>query len=164
MVCFMPGYVVERERADWLAKDNEQQRLKKLYPDNSAKVEEEISAWRKAHPEPPPATLADVANHIDHIRKIAGVDHIGIGSDFEGYHGALKGLEDVSCYPALLAELMRRGYSKNDLKKIAGLNVLRVLREAEKVSAKLQHESRAATENISQSKAATGHHTAGASN
>ena len=66
------------------------------------------------------------------------VAHVGIGSDFDGFHGSTKGLEDVSCYPALLAELLRRGYSKDDLKKIAGLNVLRVLREAEKVAAKLQ--------------------------
>ena len=87
-----------------------------------------------------PATLTDVADHIDHLRKVAGIDHVGIGSDFDGFHGSTKGLEDVSCYPALLAELLRRGYSKDDLKKIAGLNVLRVLREAEKVAAKLQKE------------------------
>jgi len=141
MVCFMPGYVIERERADLIERDKEQARLKKLYPDDSKKVEAELSVWRKSHAEPQPATISDVADHIDHIREVAGIDHVGIGSDFEGYHGSIKGLEDVSCYPALFAELMRRGYSKEDLKKVAGLKVLRVLHEAEKVSAKLQREN-----------------------
>ena len=141
MVCFMPGYVVERERSDLIEGDKERARLKKIYPDKPEKAEAEFAIWRKSHSEPKPATLADVADHIDHIRKIAGIDHIGIGADFEGFHGAVKGLEDVSCYPALLAELLHRGYSKADIKKIAGLNVLRVLREAEKVAAKLQREN-----------------------
>jgi len=79
-----------------------------------------------------------VADHIDHIRKVAGIDHVGLGADFEGFHGGIKGLDDVSCYPALLAELLRRGYSKTDVKKVAGLNVLRVMRAAEKVSAELK--------------------------
>jgi membrane dipeptidase len=81
-----------------------------------------------------------VATHIDHIRKTAGIDYIGLGSDFDGYRGGIEGLDDVSGYPALLAELSRRGYSKEDLKKIAGLNVLRVLRSAEKVAAEMQRE------------------------
>ncbi|PYJ03795.1 MAG: membrane dipeptidase [Verrucomicrobia bacterium] len=142
MVCFMPGYVTETERADSALRAEEEERLKKLFPDDEAKVEEGLAAWRKSHPAPHAATLADVANHIEHVRKVAGIDHVGIGSDFEGYHGSVAGLEDVSCYPALLAELLRRGYSKNDVKKVAGLNVLRVLREAEKVSARLQSERR----------------------
>ena len=138
MVCFMPGYVTEAERADMEAGEKDRNRLKKLFPDDDAKVEAGHAAWRKTHPEPPPATLSDVADHIDHIRKIAGIDHVGIGSDFEGYHGAAKGLEDVSCYPALLAELMRRGYTKADIKKVAGLNLVRVFRQAEKVAARFQ--------------------------
>ena len=135
MACFMPGFVVERERADLEARDKEEDRLKKLFPDDEAKVETELSAWRQTHPAPAPATLADVADHIDHIRKVAGVDHVGIGSDFDGFRGAPEGLEDVSCYPPLLAELMRRGYTKAEIRKVAGLNLLRVFREAEKVSA-----------------------------
>jgi membrane dipeptidase len=76
---------------------------------------------------------------VDHIRKIAGIDHIGIGSDFDGFSSPPpEGLEDVSKYPALLAELLRRGYSKADIKKIAGLNVLRVMRSAERVAAEMQ--------------------------
>lgn len=138
MVCFLPGYAVEREAADMRARDAEEDRLEKLFPDEPKKVEAGLAEWRKSHPEPAPASLADVADHIDHIRKVAGIDHIGIGADFEGFHGWLKGLEDVSKYPDLLAELMRRGYGAGDIKKIAGLNVLRVLREAEKVAVRLR--------------------------
>jgi membrane dipeptidase len=138
MACFMPGYVSNRERVDMEAGDKQKERLEKIYPSDDTKVREGFQAWRKDHPEPEPATLQDVADHIDHIRKVAGIDHIGLGADFEGFHGGIKGLNDVSCYPALLAELLARGYTKDDVKKIAGLNVLRVLREAEKVSKKLQ--------------------------
>jgi membrane dipeptidase len=81
-----------------------------------------------------------VADHIDHIRKIAGIDHIGLGGDFDGITSVVSGLEDVSTYPALTAELLKRGYSDDDIRKILGLNVLRVMREAEKVSKTLQSE------------------------
>ena len=81
-----------------------------------------------------------MADHIDHVRKVAGIDHVGIGSDFEGFSGAPDGLEDVSCYPALLAELMRRGYTREEIRKLAGLNLLRVFREVEQVSARLKRE------------------------
>jgi membrane dipeptidase len=138
MVCFLPGYTVERERADMAARDIEELKLEKRYPDDAKKVEAALAEWRLAHPEPAPASLADVADHIDHIRKVAGIDHVGIGADFEGFRGWPKGLEDVSKYPDLLAELLRRGYSEEDVKKVAGLNVLRALRGAERVAAQLQ--------------------------
>ena len=134
MICFLPGYLTERNRAHFVLMQDEEDRLKKLYPDNPGKVEEEIKVWRKSHPGPREATLGDVADHIDHVRKIAGIGHIGIGADFEGFTGPPEGLEDVSKYPALLAELKRRGYSNDDLKKIAGKNLLRVMRGAEKVA------------------------------
>jgi membrane dipeptidase len=79
-----------------------------------------------------------VADHIDHIRTVAGIDHIGIGGDFDGITTVPRGLEDVSTYPALTAELLRRGYSDEDVKKILGLNTLRVMKKAEAVSARLQ--------------------------
>jgi membrane dipeptidase len=138
MVCFMPGFVVERERQDLIAHDKEQERLKKLFPDDKAKVEQGISEWRASHPEPQRGTISDVADHIDHIRKVAGIDSIGLGSDFDGFRGGIDGLDDVSGYPALLAELLRRGYSKEDVKKVAGLNVLRVMRATEGVAAALR--------------------------
>ena len=98
-----------------------------------------LDAWTKANPAPR-ATIADAADHIDHIRKVAGIDHIGLGGDFDGITSVVQGLEDVSTYPALTAELLRRGYKDDEIKKILGLNILRVMREAEKVSAKLQKE------------------------
>ena len=86
------------------------------------------------------ATLADAANHMDHVRKIAGVDHVGIGSDFDGVTTLPVGLEDVSKYPALTAELLRRGWPDMDIRKALGLNVLRVMRNAEGIAARLQKE------------------------
>jgi len=86
----------------------------------------------------PTASIADVANAIEHVRKIVGPDHVGIGSDFDGIDETVVGLEDVSKYPAIIAELARRGWSDTDLKKLAGGNVLRVLTEAEQVAKRLQ--------------------------
>jgi membrane dipeptidase len=102
-------------------------------------VKSALSAWDEANPAPR-ATIADAADHIDHIRKVAGIDHIGIGGDYDGITTVPEGLEDVSTYPALTAELLRRGYSDDDVKKILGLNVLRVMREAEKVSTRMQRD------------------------
>lgn len=88
-------------------------------------------------PRPP---LSVVADHIEHIRNVAGVDHIGIGSDLDGIDETPVGLEDVSTFPALMAELLRRGWNPEDVKKVIGLNVLRVMRQAEAVAARLQRE------------------------
>ena len=140
MVCFLPGYLTERGRVAMAAVDAEKERLHKLYPDDSERFEKELAVWRREHPSPQEASLSDVADHIDHVRKVAGINHVGIGSDFDGFDGAPEGLEDVSCYPALLAELMRRGYTREEIKKVAGLNLLRVMREAEKVSVRLQRQ------------------------
>ena len=108
-----------------------------------------LAAWRQANPAPQ-ATLAQVADHIDHIRKVAGIDHIGIGSDFDGIESTPVGLEDVSTFPALTAELLRRGYSDEDVKKILGLNVLRVMRKAEQVAARLQRSRPPSTATLEQ--------------
>lgn len=138
MVCFLPGYITEGERVQFEAAMAERERLKKIHGDDPDKLEAAMKEWRRSQPQTTGATLSDVADHIDHIRQVAGVNHIGIGSDFDGFHGSVKGLEDVSKYPALLAELLRRGYREADVKKIAGQNVLRVMREAEKVARELQ--------------------------
>jgi membrane dipeptidase len=138
MVCFLPGYLTERARARMTAIEAEKERLHKLYPDNPAAFETALAAWRQAHPSDHEASLNDIADHIDHVRQVAGIDHVGIGSDFEGFHGATEGMEDVSKYPALLLELKRRGYSSDDLKKLAGLNLLRVFRAVERVAAREQ--------------------------
>jgi membrane dipeptidase len=98
----------------------------------------------------PKATLSQVADHIDHIRKVAGIDHIGLGGDFDGISSVIAGLEDVSTYPALTAELLKRGYQDDDIRKILGLNVLRVMRQAEKVAASLQKTRSPSTATIEQ--------------
>ena len=98
----------------------------------------------------PRATLSQVADHIDHIRKVAGIDHIGLGGDFDGITDVVAGLEDVSKYPDLTAELLKRGYKDDDIKKILGLNVLRVMRQAEKVAAGLQKTRKPSTATIEQ--------------
>jgi membrane dipeptidase len=136
MVCFLPGYLTEKGRLALAASDAKKAQLRKLYPDTSPRFKRAMATWRKKHHSPHEACLSDVADHIDHVRQIAGIDHVGIGSDFEGFHGATEGMEDVSKYPALLLELKRRGYSTDDLKKLVGLNLLRVFREVEQVAAR----------------------------
>jgi membrane dipeptidase len=98
-----------------------------------------LRVWEAAHPVPLP-DLAVVADHIEHFRDAAGPDHVGIGSDLDGIDFKPVGLEDVSTFPDLIAELLRRGWSDEDAKKVIGLNVLRVMREAETVAARLQLE------------------------
>jgi membrane dipeptidase len=88
----------------------------------------------------PRGTVRTVADHIDHIVRLAGVDHVGYGSDFDGVTSLPVGLEDVSRFPYLTAELLRRGYSDADVRKILGGNILRVMRQAEAVAARLQRE------------------------
>ena len=105
-------------------------------------VSPEVAAWN-AKPEAertgsaPRATLAQVADHIDHIRKVAGIDHVGLGGDFDGITSVVQGLEDVSTYPQLVAELLRRGWSDNDVGKLTWHNMLRVMRANEKNAAAL---------------------------
>jgi len=142
MVCFLPGFVTERARRSMAATDAEENRLRKLYPEDSPPFEQAMAAWRLAHPSLHEATLKDVADHIDYIRKMAGIDHVGIGSDFDGFRGPPDGLEDVSKYPMLLVELLHRGYTADEIKKVAGQNLLRVFRQAEQVAAKLQRDRR----------------------
>lgn len=96
------------------------------------------------------ATLADAANHMDHIRKVAGADHVGIGGDFDGIPAVPVGLENVSTYPALTVELLRRGWPDGDVRKALGFNILRVMRRVEQVAAQLQNEREPSTATIEQ--------------
>ena len=142
MVNFNPGYVSEacnRWEADRAA---ERARFNAppydgLYIGQPERAKAALAAWEAAHPEPR-ATLEQVADHIAHIRAVAGIDHVGIGSDFDGIEETPVGLEAVDRFPALLAELMRRGWSDADVAKLAGGNLLRVLGEAERVAARLR--------------------------
>jgi membrane dipeptidase len=96
----------------------------------------------------PKATVGHVADHLDHIRKVAGADHVGIGGDFDGITAVPEGLEDVSKYPGLTAELLRRGWPDDDVRKALGLNILRVMRRAEDVAARLQQQRQPSTATI----------------
>ena len=139
MVTFVPSFLSPAANEHGKRQQAERDRLRAIYPNDTARVTSELTVWLQANPEPR-ATLADVANHMDHIRKVAGIDHIGIGSDFDGITSVPVGLENVSTYPALTAELLKRGYSDMDVKKILGLNVLRAMKRAEVVAAHLQKE------------------------
>jgi len=139
MVPFVAAFVSKAVKADDDALDATIADAQKNHPSDSTATRAEINAWRAAHTRPR-ATIADVADMIDHVKQVAGVDHVGIGSDFDGITEVVLGLEDVSKFPALFAELARRGWSQVDLQKLAGGNVLRVLREAEVVSARLKKE------------------------
>jgi membrane dipeptidase len=139
MVNFAPDYVSE-ERNRWDADDMaERARYNSppyvgLYIGQPDRAKAALEAWEKLHPRPA-ATLAQVADHIEHVRDVAGVDHVGLGSDFDGIDDTPVGLEGVDKYPALLRELMRRGWSDADIAKVAGANMLRVMAEAERVAA-----------------------------
>lgn len=144
MVNFAPGFVspemaVARRGAFDAYKDAERR-----FPDDAEARKKLMDKFYADHPAPP-ATLEQVADHMDHIRKIAGIDTVGIGSDFDGINDVPVGLEDVSRFPDLIAELMRRGWSDEDLGKALGGNLLRVLEAGEKVAAELQKQTRPST-------------------
>jgi tetratricopeptide (TPR) repeat protein len=142
MVNFAPIYISDAFRLWSSDRDAEKTRLNAppfggLYIGQPERAAAALAGWERAHPRPS-VTLAMVADHIEHIVKLAGVDHVGIGSDFDGVGKHLPtGLGDVSTYPELLAELMRRGWSDADIARLAGGNVLRVLEEAEAVARSL---------------------------
>ncbi len=137
MVTFVPGFV-SQQVADYNKRETaERDRLTAEPGSRPDSVNKAMDAWHTANPTPR-ASMLQVADHIDHIRKVAGIDHIGLGGDFDGITSVVVGLEDVSTYPLLVAELMRRGYTDEDVKKIANRNILRVLRGAEATAAKLQ--------------------------
>jgi membrane dipeptidase len=142
MVNFAPPYV-SAARNRWQAdRAAEQTRFNSppfggLYIGQPERAKAALAEWDAQHPRPV-TTLAQVADHVEHIRQIAGVDHVGLGSDFDGIPDAPVGLEGVDRYPALLEELMRRGWSDADIAKLAGENLLRTMAAAEQVSLKLR--------------------------
>ena len=147
MVPFVVGFVSKAAFADDEAVEKLQADIKRRIPTDTVAQRKEFAQWRATHPRPT-ASISEVADHIEHIRKVAGVDHVGIGSDFDGINENVVGLEDVSTFPLLFAEFVKRGWSDKDLKKLAGENVLRVFREAEQVSAKLRKVRPASIETI----------------
>jgi membrane dipeptidase len=142
MVNFNPGYVSEAANHWDADRAAEQARFNAppyegLYIGQPERAKAALAAWERSHPRPH-ATLEQVADHIEHIRKIAGDDHVGIGSDFDGIDETPDGLDGVNRFPALLVELMRRGWTDAAIAKLAGGNLLRALAEAERVAAKLK--------------------------
>jgi membrane dipeptidase len=137
MINFYSGYLLPdppgRERQADVSR-----RFKRQYPDDDARR----AAWRQYMRDNPlpRGNVATVADHIDHVVKVAGIDHVGLGSDYDGVSTLPEGLEDVSCFPNLTAELLRRGYSERDVKKVLGGNVLRVMRKVEATSRRLRKE------------------------
>jgi len=140
MVNFYPGFTSEPVRQRAADRAAEEARLKAYYTGQPERRTEALAAWDAAHPLPQ-ATIGTIADHIDHIRQIAGVDHVGIGSDYDGISGTHpEGMEGVDSYPALFRELARRGWSDADLAKLSGENLLRALERAEQVAASMRAE------------------------
>ena len=132
MVTFVPSFISEECR-QWDRGVADEMRVRGLDPkDYSARIQ--VSAERaKAHPRPN-ATVADVADHVDHVRSVAGAEHVGVGGDYDGTDQLPEGLSDVSGYPALFAELLRRGWTESELALLSSGNILRVLHDAEKTA------------------------------
>lgn len=140
MVNFYPGFLSPAYRGRMAERSAEEARLASLYSGQPERRKAALDAWDTAHPAVE-GRLAEVADHIEHIRRVAGIDHVGIGSDFDGIDGAAPvGLEGVDTYPALLAELARRGWSDSDLARLAGGNVLRAMERVEAVAAGMKGE------------------------
>jgi membrane dipeptidase len=139
MVNFYPGFVEPRGAEIMRDMFDVQRALRDRHPGDPRRAHAEFEAWRAARPVPR-GSVATLADHVDHVVRVAGIDHAGLGSDFDGVMELPEGMEDVSRYPYLTAELLRRGYSDEDAKKVMGGNVLRVMREAEQVAQRLQAE------------------------
>lgn len=129
MVAFVPAFV-SAECHEWDLALAAEMRRSGLDPKNLAERNRARVRYATCHPRPQ-ATLAQVADHVEHVRAVAGVEHVGLGADYDGTDRLPQGLEDVSCYPALFGELRARGWSRPDLARLAGGNVLRALRAAE---------------------------------
>ena len=137
MVNFAPQFVSESRRLWGGARAGEEARLNTLYTGEPARAASAMATWEKANPEPR-ATIADVANHVDHIAEVAGHDHVGLGGDYDGLAMLPEGMDGVDAYPRLFLELVKRGWSDADLAKLAGRNILRVMEAAEKVAGEMK--------------------------
>jgi membrane dipeptidase len=134
MVTFVPAFV-SQECSDWQAGLKAEATRRGLDPRDFDQLDRLTPEWEATHLKPR-ATLAQVADHIDHVRQVAGVEHVGLGGDFDGTPDVSVGLEDVSAYPALFAELLARGWTEPDCAALAGGNLLRALRAAESSAAR----------------------------
>ncbi|HEX8673473.1 MAG TPA: dipeptidase [Longimicrobium sp.] len=147
MVNFYSGFVDPAAAAAMRNMFEVQRRFQAQYPNDAQAAQRAYRDWQRQNPVPR-GTIATVADHIDHIVKVAGIDHVGIGSDYDGVTSLPVGLDDVSRFPYLTVELLRRGYSDADVGKIIGGNLLRVMRTAETTAARLQRERPASSARI----------------
>lgn len=136
MVTFVPGFISQEIADIWMVQERVEKQLKAEVPDKRER-KARVRQWEGEHPFRP-ATVQQVADHVEHVRAVAGVEHVGIGGDYDGVGVMPEGMGDVSSYPVLFAELRRRGWSDDELRKLAGRNVLRVLRDAEAIASDLQ--------------------------
>ncbi|HWD03684.1 MAG TPA: membrane dipeptidase [Amycolatopsis sp.] len=128
MITFVPPFVSQCV-SDWFAEATQAFRESGIEP-GTAEASTFWPKWSESHPEPR-ATLDDVVRHIEHAREVAGIEHIGLGGDFDGVGAMPTGLHDVSCYPALLTRLAERGWTAAELRALVGENALRVLADAD---------------------------------
>jgi membrane dipeptidase len=139
MINFYSGFVeptaAEQARGMYAV----QRRFREQFPDDPQAASRAYDQWRRDNPVPR-GTVGTLADHIDHVVQVAGIDHVGLGSDYDGVTSVPEGMDDVSRFPYLTAELLRRGYSEGDVRKILGGNILRVMRRAEETAARLQRE------------------------
>jgi membrane dipeptidase len=140
MVNFFSGFVVPESALIMKDMFAENRRLDELFGKDPERLKQEQARWRAAHPMKP-GTVHDVADHVMHIVKVAGIDHVGLGSDFDGISLAPKQIDDVSKYPVLLQVLRDRGLNQEDISKICSGNILRVLQQAESVASRLKHQT-----------------------
>ncbi len=147
MVNFYSGFVEPRAAAAMRDMFEVQRRFQAQFPNDPQAAQRAYRDWQRQNPTPR-GNIATVADHIDHIVKVAGVDHVGLGSDYDGITSLPEGMEDVSRYPYLTVELLRRGWSDADVRKVLGGNLLRVMRQAESTAARLQRERPASVARI----------------
>lgn len=137
MINFYDGFLDPRKAEVTMRARAKQEELTGQYPNDAKRVDEEMRKWRAANPMPK-TPLSVLIDHFEHAIKVAGIDHVGIGSDFDGVSGLPEGMEDISKLPNLTLELMKRGYSDADIKKVLGENILRVMAQVERVARETQ--------------------------
>jgi membrane dipeptidase len=137
MVNFYSGFVHPESARVMLDMFEVGRKVRAMFPDDEAEYDKAMARWRAENPIEP-GTVHDVVDHIDHIVRVAGIDHVGLGGDYDGVTMLPKQLEDVSRYPLITQELLHRGYVAEEIHKILGGNALRVLRQAEEVAQRLR--------------------------
>ncbi|HEX2190995.1 MAG TPA: dipeptidase [Longimicrobiaceae bacterium] len=147
MVNFYPGFVEPRGAELMRDMFDVLRGMLARHPGDPGRAAAEFAAWREARPVPR-GTVATLADHVDHVVRVAGIDHVGLGSDFDGVTALPEGMEDVSRYPWLTAELLRRGYTDDEVRRVLGGNVLRAMRGAERVAERLRRERGPSTATI----------------